>query len=227
MTVPQDLLTPRVMFFCRLALALCLMVSLWGCNESRPRRHGGGGGGLSPADEVAQLLAENEPFEFDFDLEDIHGKRVSKADFAGKVLIVDIWGTWCPPCRGEIPHFVALDQEYRDRGLQIVGLNFEQVDNAKVAMKQVRQFCDAEGVRYPCALAGERIIRQVPDFEGFPTTLFFDHTGKVRMRVVGYHEPAFLKAAVEALLKDMPTGQTAHPAEGEQPDDAGEKPVEK
>src|SRR5581483_1085101 len=61
-----------------------------------------------------QLLAENKPFPFDFSLTTLDGKPISKKDFAGKVLIVDFWGTWCPPCRMEIPHFEDLLKKYRE-----------------------------------------------------------------------------------------------------------------
>src|SRR5437762_9755963 len=106
----------------RRLLPLGLLLCLWGCDDSSPpaRRVARG---LTVEAQVAQLLDENVPFEFDFDLEDVNGQRLSKADFAGKVLIVDIWGTWCPPCRMEIPHFLALHRQYGDQGLQVVGLN--------------------------------------------------------------------------------------------------------
>src|SRR5262245_16636533 len=74
---------------------------------------------------VARQIEETTPFEFDFDVEDVTGKRISKAGFAGKVLIVDIWGTWCRPCLMELPHFIALHQKYHNRDLEIVGLNSE------------------------------------------------------------------------------------------------------
>jgi thiol-disulfide isomerase/thioredoxin len=124
--------------------------------------------------EVAQLFEENEPFEFTFALEDIAGNKLSKAELAGKVLIVDIWGTWCPPCRMEIPHFVALDKEYREKGLQIVGLNQERGEDDAENIKMVKEFCEENDVPYPCALITEEVMKQVPDFEGFPTTLFLD-----------------------------------------------------
>jgi thiol-disulfide isomerase/thioredoxin len=163
--------------------------------------------------EVAQLLKENEPFEFDFDLEDVAGKKLSKADLAGKVLIVDIWGTWCPPCRMEIPHFAALDREYREKGLQVVGLNSEGEDDAKAATRQVQEFCEENAVPYPCALVTEEITKQVPEFRAFPTTLFLDRQGTVRLKVVGYHDIPFLRAAVEILLKEKDAAAIEKPAD--------------
>jgi len=154
--------------------------------------------------EVSRLLEKNEPFDFDFDLKDIGGNKLSKADLAGHVLIVDIWGTWCGPCRMEIPHFVALSKEYREKGLRIVGLNEESGDDDEEKIQTVKEFVEEEGVDYPCALITESVMRQVPDFEGFPTTLFLDRTGQVRLKVVGVHDMLFLEAAVQALLGEEP-----------------------
>ncbi len=224
MSVLHGRMTPRVAVLCRCLLAFCLALALCSCDESpRSRRRGRP---LSLGEAVSQMLEDNEPFAFDFDLKDVDGNRVSKADFAGNVLIVDIWGTWCPPCRMEIPHFVALDRTYRERGLRIVGLNYEQDDDAAVAAKHVRQFRASEGVTYPCALVTEKLLRQVPEMEGFPTTLFLDHTGKVRLKLVGYNEMPFLQAAVEALLKELPSATTAATDEAQPADDGGEKPTE-
>jgi hypothetical protein len=105
----------------------------------------------------------------------------------------------------EIPHFVALNRKYHDQGLAIVGLNSERTRDKKQAAELVREFCKSEGVDYPCAIATEAVLDQVPDLEGFPTTLFIDRTGKVRIRAVGYHDLAFLQAAVEALLHEERT----------------------
>ncbi|MFN9372506.1 MAG: TlpA family protein disulfide reductase [Planctomycetaceae bacterium] len=160
--------------------------------------------------EIDSLLAANEPFDFNFELDDIGGKKVSKADFAGKVMIVDIWGTWCPPCRAEIPHFVELDKQFKEKGLQIVGLNKERSGDAEEAAKTVKDFCDENGVTYPCALISDAVMEQVPDFQGFPTTLFIDHTGKVRLKVVGARGPEFLQGVVETLLAEKAAAGTSN-----------------
>ncbi|HEY2249988.1 MAG TPA: TlpA disulfide reductase family protein [Planctomycetaceae bacterium] len=203
----------------RRLLLICVPFLLWGCNKSASLERGRSavaankrsstsagtdkrGKGPSPIVQVAHLLETNAPFSFDFDVEDVVGNRISKADLAGKVLIVDLWGTWCGPCRKEVPHFVALNKKYRDRGLAIVGLNSEQIPDMAEAAEQVRKFCKSAGVNYPCAVVGEEFLAQIPDLQGFPTTLFIDRTGQVRLRVVGYHDMAFLQAAVEALLQE-------------------------
>lgn len=156
---------------------------------------------VSAQAEASRMLAEFVPFEFDFQLTDVSGQPISKSEFKGKVLIVDLWGTWCPPCRQEIPHFVALYEKYKGQGLEVVGLNSERgVPDAQA--QTVRQFRSRNNIPYRCAVVSERVIEQVTPFEGFPTTLFFDRTGKLRLKLVGYHEIANLQAVTETLLNE-------------------------
>ena len=82
-----------------------------------------------------------------------------------------------------------------------MGLNSEGETDDR-ALREVRKFVKAQGVSYPCALIDEEFVERIPDFEGFPTTLFFDREGQVRMSVTGYHDLWFLRAAVEKLLKE-------------------------
>jgi thiol-disulfide isomerase/thioredoxin len=151
--------------------------------------------------EVDELFAATKPFDFNFELTDIEGDAIAKADFKGKVLIVDVWGTWCPPCRMEIPHFVELTKKYGEAGLAIVGLNSEGGSEEK-SLKVVKEFHKENGMNYRCALIQRDTIDQIPDMEGFPTTLFFDRAGKLRAKVVGYHDFETLEAFVTRLLEE-------------------------
>lgn len=152
---------------------------------------------------LAPELKSPPNFEFDFDLNDVSDQPLRKRDFLGKVLLVDIWGTWCPPCREEVPTFVALQHRYGPAGLAIVGLNQER-GNADAGAQTVRAFRKSQGIPYPCALLSRPVLAQVPEFVGFPTTLLFDRQGRLRLRFDGYHEPVVLQAAVEALLAETP-----------------------
>jgi thiol-disulfide isomerase/thioredoxin len=151
-----------------------------------------------------ELLAEYKPFDFDFSLPRLDGKTVTKQDFAGKVVIVDFWGTWCPPCRMEIPHFLELHQRYRAAGLEIVGINYEQVDSFS-APGVIREFVEQNKVTYPCLIGDQKTKTQVPGFGSFPTTLFLDRSGKVRLSLVGYHSLVELEAIVKLLLDEKRT----------------------
>jgi thiol-disulfide isomerase/thioredoxin len=153
-------------------------------------------------DEAKKLIAKQEAFPFDFELTDINDKPIKLADFKGKVTIVDFWGTWCPPCRMEIPHFVELQNKYK-KDLQIVGLNYERVEG-DAAKETIKKFVEDNGMNYPCAIGDEATQNQVPNLQGYPTTLFIDRTGKVRLQVVGYHPMAKLEGIVSELIDEKP-----------------------
>ena len=151
-------------------------------------------------------LAAGETFPFEFAGTDIEGNEQSLEALAGKVVIVDFWGTWCPPCRAEIPSFVELQEKYGEQGFQMIGLNYERKESQEENLKSVLDFAQEFSINYPCILSDEETRAQVPNFRGFPTTLFIDRSGKVRMTVVGLHEYAYLDAVVNVLLAEEPNG---------------------
>jgi thiol-disulfide isomerase/thioredoxin len=158
--------------------------------------------------EVAEELANFKSFPFDFKLKDTDDKPVSLADSKGKVTIVDVWGTWCPPCRMEIPHFVALYRKLHEKGLEIVGINTEQVAPDQVK-QTIKDFAKETKIPYKCVVNDGKTEEKIPGFQGYPTTLFVDRAGKVRMMLVGYTPKAKLEAIVTTLLADSSTPDAA------------------
>ena len=152
---------------------------------------------------VDRAFAEAEPFPLEFTFTDTEGEEHALADYRGEVVIVDFWGTWCPPCRAEIPTFVAMQEEYGDDGLQILGLNYEGGDGGEEEMQKIADFAEEYGMNYPTGPGSEEARGMVvPDFEGYPTTVFVGRDGTVRASVVGNHPEAFLRAVVERLLAE-------------------------
>ena len=143
------------------------------------------------------------PFAFDFSLADVTGKPISLSDLKGKVVVVDIWGTWCPPCRQEVPSFIKLQEVYGSQGFQMVGINFEdRADTEEVQRQAVINFIDEFGINYPCALGTQSIEQQIPNLQVFPTTIFIDKTGTVRSMIVGLHGYTELEERVTELLAE-------------------------
>lgn len=130
-----------------------------------------------------------------FKLPDLEGNLVSSSDekFGGKVLLLDIWGTWCPPCRVEVPHLVRLYEKYRDQGLEIVGVAFERGNDKESNLEAVANFVKENGINYTVLYGGStaEVRKQLPSiegFSGFPTTAFINRAGKVVKVDVGFRE---------------------------------------
>jgi thiol-disulfide isomerase/thioredoxin len=145
-------------------------------------------------------FAETEPFEFDFALQNLANEEVKLSDFAGKFVIVDLWGTWCPPCRAEIPSFVKLQDAYPE-DLAIVGITYEQAQGEE-AVAQVRTFAEEQGINYSLVMGDEETSQKIPGFGSFPTTLFLDREGKVRLKIVGMHPYEKLESYLKYLMNE-------------------------
>lgn len=155
-------------------------------------------------------LRNHRDYSFSFDLLSLDGERLQSEQFRGKVLIVDLWGTWCPPCRKEIPHFVDLQDRYGEQGLAIVGLNYERSQNEQAAVRTIRSFTRRQPINYPLALGTDKVKQQVPQMNCFPTTLFLDRHGIVRATVRGAQSLVFLETMAKLLLAE-PAGDDSQP----------------
>ncbi|MFH5804529.1 TlpA family protein disulfide reductase [Alienimonas sp. DA493] len=152
--------------------------------------------------EARQTLAEGEAFPLEFTFTDTEGQEHSLDEYKGQVVIVDFWGTWCPPCRAEIPSFIKLQKAYGKDGLQILGLNYERGDDEEENLQLVEAFVEEMDLNYPTGLGSEETQEMVPDLRGFPTTVFVGRDGKVKAKVVGLHDYMFLEALVTELLAE-------------------------
>jgi thiol-disulfide isomerase/thioredoxin len=173
----------------------------------------------------AELRSQNS-YRFDFRLESIRGRTVRKAQFANRLLIVDIWATWCGPCVNEIPHFIDLHRRYGQDGLALVGINFEGGASQREDRKAIKDFARKAGIDYPLAPGDESITDQIPDFRGYPTTLFIDGAGQVRLTLRGSRSLEELETFVGLLIND-PTVHRREPIVfGEPADESGPPPIQ-
>ena len=154
------------------------------------------------AAEIAKLLESGETFPFEFTLTDIGGVEHTLDEAKGKVVIVDFWGTWCPPCVAEIPAFIKLQEKYGGDKFQMYGISFEQGNSEAANVKLVTEFARRARINYPCLMGDSIVKSQIEDFMGYPTTLFIDKTGKVRLKVAGQHDYEYLESIVQALMME-------------------------
>ncbi len=134
-----------------------------------------------------------EPFKFSFP--DLNGRAVSNTDaqFAGKVVLVNISGSWCPNCHDEAPFLAALYKKYRDRGLEVVTFSFEE-DEQLQNPTRLRAFIATYGLQHTILLAGtpDQLTEKVPqasNLNAFPTTFIIGRDGRVRGVHAGFPSP--------------------------------------
>jgi len=132
----------------------------------------------------------------DFTLPRLEGNSLTLSDFKGKVIILDFWATWCPPCRVEIPDFVELYKNYKDEGLVIIGVSLDRGDS-----RAVKQFSENYEINYPIVLGNFNITEDYGGIRGIPTTFIIDSEGNIREKYIGYQPRATFEEAVKRLLE--------------------------
>jgi peroxiredoxin len=130
----------------------------------------------------------------DFALKDASGRTVKLSDFKGKVVVLDFWATWCPPCRQEIPGFVALHSQYKDQGVEVVGVTFDD------GWEPVKPFVQNYGINYTVVMGDQDVAKRFGNINGIPTTFVIDRDGVIRKKHVGYGPPELFTEAVESVL---------------------------
>ncbi|MGH7511057.1 MAG: TlpA disulfide reductase family protein [Gemmatimonadales bacterium] len=147
----------------------------------------------------AELTTADTTRPFRFEFHDLQGRLVRSDDrrFRGKVVLVDIFGSWCPTCHDATPELVKLYRRYRHRGLEVVGLAYEVTGDTAIDARQVRRYRDKFGITFPLLLAGTNdteaaaaSLPQLRGFTAFPTTVFVGRDGRVRRVHAGFYGPA-------------------------------------
>src|SRR5262245_1399342 len=130
----------------------------------------------------------------------LDGQKTKLADYSGKVLVVDLWATWCGPCRQEIPHLVEIAKEYKGRGVEVIGLTSE---NPKTDADTVKIFSESYNINYPIGWADEEMqIGLMQEHNGIPQTYIIGRDGKVLRHYRGFNPRVVpeMKATIEAAI---------------------------
>ena len=156
-----------------------------------PEAHSFAPGGV-PAGEPAPVFA----------LKDLDGNEVNLTDQRGKVVLINFWATWCPPCREELPHIQRFHEQYRDKGLVVLAISTDR-DKEKV-----RPFMEKHGYTFPVLFADGKVASAYK-VRGIPVVYLIDREGAVQLCKVGYAPGGEnrLEQQVEKLLDH----HTGHP----------------
>jgi cytochrome c biogenesis protein CcmG/thiol:disulfide interchange protein DsbE len=126
------------------------------------------------------------------------GKPVNKDNWGGKVVLVNFWATWCPPCREEIPELLELKREFKDK-MEIVGISEDDDPPASVI-----KFARAKGMSYPVVMATPELIEAYGGVPALPTSFLIDTQGRVVQKHSGLYPIEFYQREIRSLL-GMPT----------------------
>jgi thiol-disulfide isomerase/thioredoxin len=191
--------TRRVVAVVTLAVTACLLVA--GCGSTDSAAAAGPDSGFVAGDGSIVVLPENERADApDVAGPTLDGGSFRLADHLGEVVVLNVWASWCAPCRAEAPGLAALSAEYGPDGVQFVGLDTRDSDVA------ARAFAERFGITYPNVI--DRDGRQQLLFGGtlppqaIPTTLVIDRQGRVAGRALGKVSDSTLRGMIEPLLAE-------------------------
>lgn len=139
-------------------------------------------------------------FAPDFTLDTLQGEQVKLSSLRGKVIVVNFWTTWCPPCRAETPALERSYETYKDLDVVILGVNLTDQDS----LKEVESFVHEFGLTYPILLDRDGAVGLLYELSGLPTTFFINREGIIRTVVIGGPmSETSIRSKIEALLKEV------------------------
>jgi thiol-disulfide isomerase/thioredoxin len=122
---------------------------------------------------------------------------VSWDQFKGKVVVLDFWGSWCGPCRMELPVFQSVYERYKDKGVVFLGMNFERPVPGKELRDVTREFMERNKYTFPVVIDHDQVATGAYNVSGFPTMYMIDKSGNIRYRNVGVLE------GIETIMQDQ------------------------
>ena len=180
---------------------VALVAAVW--MVARPSSVRSGGGAPSSDEALAPSASHGEKIALQFYrnptpvgdvvMKDVEGKPISTASLKGKVVIVNFWATWCPPCRAEIPDLIALQNKYKDQ-LQIIGVSDDDDPPAVV-----KTWADAHGMNYPIVMSTDELRKVFTGVAALPTSFIINRESKMVIRHVGMLQAATTEAETRHL----------------------------
>ena len=166
-------------------LALVLLAGFAACKKT-PRADA-----VTPMGGAAPAIGAPAP---DFTLLSVEDEKVSLSEFKGKVVLVNFWATWCPPCKKEIPDFMDFQKTYGDRGFEILGISLDDDKDA------VLEYLTSNPMNYFVLFGSPDVAALYGNIRSIPTTFLVDREGIIRATEVGMMPRSYWEQKIEALL---------------------------
>ncbi|HIO91771.1 MAG TPA: TlpA family protein disulfide reductase [Leucothrix mucor] len=142
-------------------------------------------------------LEKTNAIATDFTLPTIDNKQLTLSDYKGKLVLLNFWASWCPPCRFEIPDFIKLQSKYQDKGFTFIGIGMED-------LKEVKVYSEKIGINYPVTYgyeASRKLSNAYGNFEGaLPYSILIGRDQKIIAIYPGLLTPSRLSKAIEKHL---------------------------
>ncbi len=132
----------------------------------------------------------------DFTLKSFDGKTVKLSDYKGKVIIIDFWATWCPPCRKGIPDLISIQNDYKN-DVVIIGISLD----GEKTLKDVPGFVKSYAINYPIVYGDDKVVAAYGGIEGIPTAFVVDKKGNIVDKHVGLVPKDTYVNKIKELLK--------------------------
>jgi len=147
-----------------------------------------------------EKAVEAGPLAPDFSLADVSGQTVSLEQYRGSVVLLDFWATWCAPCRMTIPLLAKLHEQYKDKGLVILGVSVD--DPQLIKDTDLLNYKKMSQIDYPLLRFNQKIMQDYFSNEqmAIPTMFVIDRNGRIRDKIVGF-QPETLEKSLAAVVK--------------------------
>jgi len=142
-----------------------------------------------------------------FTLKDADGRTVHLSDYRGKVVLLDFWATWCGPCRIEIPWFMEIERQNKDKGFEVLGVAMDDE-----GWESVKPFLTEMKMNYRVVIGNDETAREYGGVDALPTTFLIDREGRIAAIHIGLADRRDFEDGVQQLLQPPAAGRTALPA---------------
>lgn len=132
----------------------------------------------------------------DFELRTLDGNKAKLSDYKGKIVILNFWATWCPPCQAEMPHMQSFYEQNHNKGIEIVAVNLTSSDRG---LDKVKEFVNKHHLTFPILLDEEGTVENMYDTIAIPTTYIIDQEGFITEKITG----PVNEERLENLVKDI------------------------